>query len=886
MGDVQRPLLIAGMHRSGTSMMGGLMARMGWGPGRRQVPADARNARGYFEDADIVAFHGRLFRSLLPQDARGHIDWGWSEEAPLDRGRLDEFAAEARKLASERGSEEGPWGFKDPRTTLLLDFWDEVLPDARFLLVYRFPWEVADSMQRLGAGVFERNPSYGYRIWEAYNAALLEFHERHAERCLLVSANAVRSHLSRFQELACERLGMGVAPVDLAQGVDAELFKSGDPLDPRADLTAIGYPEAMRILEALEARSDLPAEGLWKRERATAPGLGSASEEEVDVSIVVPTYNDGVVLLDALASVERARPPRSELILVDDGSTDPESRRILDALSEYGYRVHRKENGGLSSARNAGIERARGRYILPLDADNRLRSGFIERAVRELEQHSDLAVVYGDRQLFGGVDRVQFVPEFELTKLMGGNYIDACALFRRELWEELGGYDTFMVGFEDWEFWLHAAKRGYGFLHLPFIAFDYRVQNESLVTRVMQPGLRQELLGHLLAKHGELFHGRVPRPLRLPSSMISRLSPNGLGRAARGLETRAFWRPLWSLIGPGGYFAEDRAHRKSGFGRWPGSGLTILVNNRPMGGRPPLVVAGAHRSGTTLTVQLLERLGAFTGARCDPNHEPYFFLRRNEWLLRRAGGAWDHPRPILPLLEDDDFVSAAARILREDTDSYRFAGFRGGAGYLRTRGTRAEARVWGWKDPRNTFTLPIWARVFPGAKLVLVERNGVDASQSLYLREAAARRAALSDGNRLRMRPLARSLRDAWRLNEKMEPFVFSTRCQSWEDAFELWEEYASAGRVLLESYPGPVFRVSFEGLLEDPQATLGELAEFCELRVPENTLRRASERIQRQRAGAFLRDPLLVEHFERVKESTWMRELGYSAMARPQQED
>ena len=566
-------MLVVGMHRSGTSMVGGMLAALGVRMGRRLVAADAQNQRGYFEDIEIVEFHGRIFRERLPQDAAGHVDWGWTETGLVQVGPEGEYAEEARRIAAERSAQGGAWGFKDPRTTVCLDLWDAILAEARYLLVYRFPWEVADSMLRGGAGVFVGNPSYGYRIWEAYNRRLLEFYEQHADRCLLLNLAGLVRDLPRFQELAGAIPGLSLDRVDLTERFDPALLTRGDADDHRADLVAAAYPECIRLLERLDDRADISGHGLWRRDTpARTEMIGPMTPQDagaIDLTIVVPTHGDAVLLLDALASLEQCRPPRSEVIVIDDGSTDRESLRILEALRTRGYQVERKEAGGLSSARNAGIALARGRYILPLDADNRLLPGFCEAAMELLDEEPDLGVVYGDRRLFGGSSGLLEVPEFDLDRLLGGNYIDACAVYRRTMWEDLGGYDTAMLGLEDWEFWMHAGWRGWRFRRRPGAAFAYRVRPGSLLARCLGLSRRVSLFRHLLGKHPELFHSRVPAPLRVVSTLLGAILPTAMLGALKRLEARVFWWPFWLLIGPGGFFSRrgrpvpDQASRKT-----------------------------------------------------------------------------------------------------------------------------------------------------------------------------------------------------------------------------------------------------------------------------------------------------------------------------------
>ena len=554
-------LIVIGMHRSGTSMVGGMLSAAGVRMGRRLIRADRANPRGYFEDADIVDFHRRLFREALPGTQRLHVDWGVVEGRELDKATLEHHLDEAGQLAADRAGDGGRWGFKDPRTTVVLPLWDRVINDARYLLVYRFPWEVADSMQRGGADVFRRNPGYAYRAWLEYNRALLDFFEANPERCVLVSTNALTSSPDAPVALSrtiASRLGIELDPDALASGVESKLFTAGDADDHRADLVTAAYPECVDVLARLDAAADISGAGLWRSERPPTTRFSVAPEGDVELSIVVPTWNDGVLLLEALASAERWAPAGAELLIVDDGSSDPETRAILERLRAHGYRVHSKSNGGLSSARNAGIECARGRYILPLDADNRLVEGFWERALELLRTRTDVDVVYGDRRLFGALNEVLPTPEFDFERLLGGNQIDACALYRREMWSRVGGYDTVMTGLEDWEYWIAVAKAGARFVRLPQVAFEYRLRGASLLAVSLRPAMRRRLFARILDRHLALYHARVPAPVRLLSTLLGPVLGAGMRARLARVESALFWQPLWFLIGSGGLFSSDR----------------------------------------------------------------------------------------------------------------------------------------------------------------------------------------------------------------------------------------------------------------------------------------------------------------------------------------
>ena len=203
---------------------------------------------------------------------------------------------------------------------------------------------------------------------------------------------------------------------------------------------------------------------------------------EGKVSIVIPCYNHGPMLCEALASVEEVRNENLlEVIIVDDGSSDPDTLRILRDVAEAGYRVVSQPNRRVSAARNTGIRLAKGEFILPLDSDNRLRDVYLKEGVSLLNENPNIGVLYADAEWFGEQTGRWQVQEFDLLSLLRMNFIDVCALYRRTLWEEVGGYDEEMpwMGVEDWDFWLRVAAHGGTFVHLNKIGFDYRVRADS-----------------------------------------------------------------------------------------------------------------------------------------------------------------------------------------------------------------------------------------------------------------------------------------------------------------------------------------------------------------------------------------------------------------------
>jgi glycosyltransferase involved in cell wall biosynthesis len=226
------------------------------------------------------------------------------------------------------------------------------------------------------------------------------------------------------------------------------------------------------------------------------------------ISIVITCYNLGVYLEEAIASVKRYLPMEEyEIILVNDGSTDQCTNEIIQSISKNDPLIFvlQQPNMGLAKARNNGIKVAKGKYIIPLDADNKLRPEFIKQTIAILDSNATIDVVFGDAQIFGNRDEVWKGKPFDIAEMVLNNYIDACAGFRKIIWEEMGGYDENMpvMGFEDWDLWLRMAVRGYEFQYVETVFFDYRVRNNSMLSDAWQK--RQELLDYIFYKK-ELNH--------------------------------------------------------------------------------------------------------------------------------------------------------------------------------------------------------------------------------------------------------------------------------------------------------------------------------------------------------------------------------------------
>lgn len=283
-------------------------------------------------------------------------------------------------------------------------------------------------------------------------------------------------------------------------------------------------------------------------------------------------------------------------------------------------------------------------------------------------------------------------------------------------------------------------------------------------------------------------------------------------------------------------------HDRAGGAAASRSFSSVVVDRTGRAG--PLILLGMHRSGTSMAARLLERLGVFMGWRKDSNHEADFFRHANEWLLSQAGGAWDHPEPVRTLLAHGAGRALAAEHLRLLMSSPRALSYTGAR--LGMRPLRPPRGAWGWKDPRNTYTLPLWIDIFPDAKVLHMRRHGVDVAWSLV------RRSRKSLESRTRA---YRSRKPLYVLRPRRGGFVESYRCATLDGALDLWLEYTREGRRQAASLCERAVDVQYEDLLERPVETLRSIVERLGLPEGRMTVEEATAMIRPERAFAYRHD-------------------------------
>lgn len=229
------------------------------------------------------------------------------------------------------------------------------------------------------------------------------------------------------------------------------------------------------------------------------------------LSIIIPCYNHGAYLGDALESVAAQSFDDLEIIVVDDGSTEPDTIALLDTLSRSGTRVIRTANRGVAAARNSGINSAAGRYILPLDADDLLGDpGIVAKGVAVLETSPEVGLVYGGCRFFGERQDEMLLPEFDSRYLLVENLVQSTALYRKSDWLAVGGYNEAMrYGWEDWDFWVALSALNRQVVKLPGTLLQYRVRHCSRDRSLRLPRKSQMYL-LMLRRNRKLYLRHAP----------------------------------------------------------------------------------------------------------------------------------------------------------------------------------------------------------------------------------------------------------------------------------------------------------------------------------------------------------------------------------------
>lgn len=301
-------------------------------------------------------------------------------------------------------------------------------------------------------------------------------------------------------------------------------------LEQRSGLTLIAKPT--QALASLE----------WLQVGAIEPGMTTLSKRALmnapRVSVVIPCRDDGRFLEEALASIAAQTLPAREVLVVDDGSTEAQTRQLFDSWSRSDARLVRLGPVGVSAARNLAIAQARGEFILPLDADDRIAPRYLELAVQPLEREPRVGIVECEAELFGDAFGPWTRPPFRMPHFLLGNSIVPAALFRKTDFERTRGYNPNMVhGWEDFDLWLSFLELGLGVTRLPETLFFYRQRPHSRSRRLGQERRTACAYARILLNHKRLY-ARHPQILPRYAARMARAALRELTISSRAASSR------------------------------------------------------------------------------------------------------------------------------------------------------------------------------------------------------------------------------------------------------------------------------------------------------------------------------------------------------------
>jgi hypothetical protein len=271
----------------------------------------------------------------------------------------------------------------------------------------------------------------------------------------------------------------------------------------------------------------------------------------------------------------------------------------------------------------------------------------------------------------------------------------------------------------------------------------------------------------------------------------------------------------------------------------------------------PIIICGMHRSGTSLVSNIIESQGVFMGRKKQNDNEPVFFLDINETIFRLLNASWDTPDNFS--FANVFFKTNVQKIINRKLQSNSARSYFGLYQFLKNHDFQKINYSWGWKDPRNTFTLDYWRQIFPGVKVVHVYRNPIDVARSLQRRQE--------------------QFTERFSTNKRFEEFAVkndfmgtSYKCLHLEEGFKLWEKYIRKAF----SSGADIFHLKYEDLLENQEKKVDELFLFLGLPKKPEAIEPVLSKIDSSRKYAFFGDEVLENFYRSVRDNEWVTRLGY----------
>lgn len=277
----------------------------------------------------------------------------------------------------------------------------------------------------------------------------------------------------------------------------------------------------------------------------------------------------------------------------------------------------------------------------------------------------------------------------------------------------------------------------------------------------------------------------------------------------------------------------------------------------------PFVVIGMHRSGTSLVSRILDKSGIMMGKDLQTDHESKFFIQLNKWIYQNAGADWARPKALEELIDYAPArkqVEEYLRIRIASSSSKKFSGrnLKNGLFDMDSK--------WGWKDPRNGPSLPIWKDIWPEMKIIHVVRHGVDVAASLHSR--SLKNWTEDEGRFKKWTKIYK-----WRSSKS--PIRKGQRAATLTHALEFWAEQMDVEKKVIQSYEN-VLEIRYEDLLTSPAVVLKDIWNYIGKETDEKLLREIETMVDYSRAFAYKQNEELSVFAQENK--SILERFGYSA--------
>ena len=261
-------------------------------------------------------------------------------------------------------------------------------------------------------------------------------------------------------------------------------------------------------------------------------------------------------------------------------------------------------------------------------------------------------------------------------------------------------------------------------------------------------------------------------------------------------------------------------------------------------------------------------MGVFVGAKKRANYEATFFQQINRWILAQSNSSWDFPENIQ--YTNKHFEMQIQDAITRRIESYKRLEYLGLGSTLKYKNFSEIDFIWGWKDPVNTITLPIWKNMFPNAKIINIVRNPIDVAASLKYREDKKQSSfQLTPKKRYREWILDRR----WIYNQSY--YVMDIK-----NGVELWKKYVMMNEKHLAKNDSGSLSLVYEKLLANPATYLNNLAQFLGIELNKSVIDKIATNINSSNRFKFLNDAELVDFYKSICNDSLLVKYGYHNLA------